>query len=96
MSTAAPVHSPRGEHRLIHFSCSIVYKEVTQTMTMSSSHTKHHMEDMHENIAVMRHPDHMGGEVTLMWSHRERISSPTAETEHILTSARCLLQTRSW
>lgn len=48
-----------------------MYKEVTQTMTMSSSHTKHHLEDMHENIAVMRHPDHMGGEITLMWSHHE-------------------------
>ena len=35
----------------------IVYKEVTQSMSMDSSHTKHHLEDMHENIAVMRHPD---------------------------------------
>ncbi|GAA5969449.1 hypothetical protein JCM21900_006502 [Sporobolomyces salmonicolor] len=43
----------------------IVYKEVTQTMSMSSSHTKHALEDLHPNIAVMRHPDHMGGEVTL-------------------------------
>ncbi|GAA5853479.1 hypothetical protein JCM8547_002472 [Rhodosporidiobolus lusitaniae] len=40
----------------------VVYKEVTQTMTMSSAHTKHHLEDLHENIAVMRHPDHLGGE----------------------------------
>lgn len=31
----------------------IVYKEVTQTMSMSSSHTKHALEDLHENIAVM-------------------------------------------
>ncbi|KAL8286802.1 hypothetical protein RQP46_004330 [Phenoliferia psychrophenolica] len=51
----------------------IVYKEVTQTMTMSSAHTKHHLEDMHENIAVMRHPDHLGGEVTLYWSHHEKV-----------------------
>jgi phospholipase D1/2 len=40
----------------------VVYKEVTQTMTMSSSHTKHHLEDMHKNIRVFRHPDHAGGE----------------------------------
>ncbi|KAI5475207.1 phospholipase D [Pseudohyphozyma bogoriensis] len=51
----------------------IVYKEVTQTMTMSSSHTKHHLEDMHDNISVMRHPDHIGGEITLYWSHHEKV-----------------------
>ncbi|KAJ5102138.1 Phospholipase D/Transphosphatidylase [Penicillium alfredii] len=37
----------------------IVYKEVTQALTLSSSHTKHHLEDMHPNIAVFRHPDHL-------------------------------------
>ncbi|GAA5895994.1 hypothetical protein JCM5296_003164 [Sporobolomyces johnsonii] len=51
----------------------VVYKEVTQTMTMSSSHTKHALEDLHPNIAVMRHPDHIGGEVTLYWSHHEKL-----------------------
>ncbi|KAM0753544.1 phospholipase D/nuclease [Meredithblackwellia eburnea MCA 4105] len=51
----------------------MVYKEVTQTMTMSSAHTKHHLEEMHENIAVMRHPDHLGGEITMYWSHHEKI-----------------------
>ncbi|KAH8927543.1 phospholipase D/nuclease [Atractiella rhizophila] len=51
----------------------IVYKEVTQTMTMSSAHTKHFLEDAHRNIAVMRHPDHIGGDVTLYWSHHEKV-----------------------
>ncbi|KAJ5811553.1 Phospholipase D/Transphosphatidylase [Penicillium riverlandense] len=37
----------------------IVYKEVTQALTLSSSHTKHHLENMHPNIAVFRHPDHL-------------------------------------
>ncbi|OOF93656.1 hypothetical protein ASPCADRAFT_517182 [Aspergillus carbonarius ITEM 5010] len=37
----------------------IVYKEVTQALTLSSHHTKHHLEDMHPNIAVFRHPDHL-------------------------------------
>jgi phospholipase D1/2 len=45
-----------------------------QTMSMSSSHTKHELEDMHENIAVMRHPDHLGGEQTLYWSHHEKMT----------------------
>ncbi|GEM06560.1 phospholipase D [Rhodotorula toruloides] len=51
----------------------VVYKEATQTMTMSSHHSKHFLEDLHENIAVMRHPDHIGGEVTLYWSHHEKV-----------------------
>lgn len=51
----------------------IVYKEVTQTMTMSSAHTKHHLESLHPNIKCFRHPDHLGGEVTLFWSHHEKL-----------------------
>ena len=38
----------------------IVYKEVTQALTLSSSHTKHWLEDHDRtgNIKVFRHPDH--------------------------------------
>ncbi|OJD30463.1 phospholipase d [Diplodia corticola] len=36
----------------------IVYKEVEQALTLSSKHTKHHLEGLHPNIAVQRHPDH--------------------------------------
>ncbi|KAF3923416.1 hypothetical protein ABW21_db0206410 [Orbilia brochopaga] len=36
----------------------IVYKEVTQALTLSSAHTKHYLEELHPNIAVFRHPDH--------------------------------------
>lgn len=36
----------------------IVYKEVEQALTLSSKHTKHHLESLHPNIAVERHPDH--------------------------------------
>ncbi|GAA5974034.1 hypothetical protein JCM11641_008224 [Rhodosporidiobolus odoratus] len=50
-----------------------VYKEVTQTMTMSSAHTKHFLEDLHPNISCMRHPDHLGGEMTMFWSHHEKV-----------------------
>ncbi|KAI0086021.1 phospholipase D/nuclease [Irpex rosettiformis] len=52
----------------------IVYKEVTQTMSMSSSHTKHALEDLHPNIACMRHPDHIGSKDDVeFWSHHEKV-----------------------
>ena len=37
-------------------------------ITVSSSHTKHHLEDMHPNIAVFRHPDHLPDKQTLVSS----------------------------
>ncbi|OAL70411.1 phospholipase [Trichophyton violaceum] len=43
----------------------IVYKEVTQALSLSSSHTKHHLEDLHENIVVFRHPDHLPDKQTV-------------------------------
>lgn len=45
----------------------IVYKEVTQALTLSSSHTKHHLEDNDKtgNIKVFRHPDHLPDKQTL-------------------------------
>ncbi|THH00577.1 hypothetical protein EW026_g1979 [Hermanssonia centrifuga] len=52
----------------------VVYKEVTQTMSMSSSHTKHALEDLHPNIACMRHPDHIGSKDDVeFWSHHEKV-----------------------
>ncbi|KAF9810816.1 hypothetical protein IEO21_06796 [Rhodonia placenta] len=52
----------------------VVYKEVTQTMSMSSSHTKHALEDLHPNIACMRHPDHIGSQDDVeFWSHHEKL-----------------------
>ncbi|KAL1743202.1 hypothetical protein HDZ31DRAFT_83591 [Schizophyllum fasciatum] len=52
----------------------IVYKEVTQTMTMSSKHTKAQLEALHPNIACMRHPDHIGSkDVVEFWSHHEKV-----------------------
>ncbi|KAI0310875.1 phospholipase D/nuclease, partial [Amylostereum chailletii] len=52
----------------------IVYKEVTQTMSMSSSHTKKALEALHPNIAVMRHPDHIGSKDNVeFWSHHEKV-----------------------
>ncbi|CAG7850914.1 Phospholipase D1 Short=PLD 1; AltName: Full=Choline phosphatase 1; AltName: Full=Meiosis-specific sporulation-specific protein 14; AltName: Full=Phosphatidylcholine-hydrolyzing phospholipase D1 [Serendipita indica DSM 11827] len=53
----------------------IVYKEVTQTMSMSSNHTKKALEALHPNIAVMRHPDHIGSKDSIQfWSHHEKVT----------------------
>ncbi|KAL7424937.1 hypothetical protein Q5752_000624 [Cryptotrichosporon argae] len=51
----------------------MVYKEVTASMALSSKHTKHALEDLHENISVMRHPDHSGGELVYYFSHHEKL-----------------------
>lgn len=44
----------------------IVYKEVTQTMTLSSAYTKHHFESLSPNIRVLVSPFM----VSLIWSLR--------------------------
>ncbi|KAJ7187275.1 phospholipase D [Mycena filopes] len=52
----------------------IVYKEVTQTMTMSSKHTKSALEGLHPNVTCLRHPDHIGAKDTVeFWSHHEKV-----------------------
>ncbi|KAI9454792.1 hypothetical protein HD554DRAFT_2198903 [Boletus coccyginus] len=54
----------------------VVYKEVTQTMTLSSKHTKARLRGsyLHPNIACMRHPDHIGSKDTVeFWSHHEKV-----------------------
>ncbi|KDQ10874.1 hypothetical protein BOTBODRAFT_471421 [Botryobasidium botryosum FD-172 SS1] len=52
----------------------IVYKEVTQVLPMSSHHTKNALEELHANIAVMRHPDHIGSDSSVtLWSHHEKV-----------------------
>ncbi|RXK34159.1 hypothetical protein BBD39_06110 [Arsenophonus endosymbiont of Bemisia tabaci Asia II 3] len=45
----------------------IVYKEVTQALTLSSSHTKHWLEDNDKTgtIRVFRHPDHLPDKQTM-------------------------------
>ncbi|TFK38573.1 phospholipase D [Crucibulum laeve] len=52
----------------------IVYKEVTQTMSMSSKHTKSTLEALHPNITCLRHPDHIGAKDSVQfWSHHEKV-----------------------
>ena len=38
---------------------------ITPPLTVSSAHTKHHLEELHPNIAVFRHPDHLPDAQTL-------------------------------
>ncbi|KAK2734211.1 hypothetical protein FQN55_002878 [Onygenales sp. PD_40] len=57
----------------------IVYKEVTQALTLSSSHTKHHLEDLHPNIAVFRHPDHLPDRQTIHSSVMESFKNLTMD-----------------
>ncbi|KAF7311749.1 Phospholipase [Mycena indigotica] len=52
----------------------IVYKEVTQTMSMSSKHTKSTLDALHPNVVCLRHPDHIGSKDTVeFWSHHEKV-----------------------
>jgi len=52
----------------------IVYKEVPGPMSMSSKHTKNYLLALHPNIAVMRHPDHIGSKDNVaLWSHHEKV-----------------------
>ncbi|GFF70336.1 hypothetical protein IFM62136_07814 [Aspergillus lentulus] len=64
----------------------IVYKEVTQALTphaVSSSHTKHALEDLHPNIAVFRHPDHLPDRQGLASSISSSLQNLTLDTVSI-------------
>ncbi|RPB03820.1 phospholipase D [Choiromyces venosus 120613-1] len=61
----------------------IVYKEVAQALTCNSAYTKSALEKLcprgspgHENIVVMRHPDHSpfehAADMTFYWAHHEK------------------------
>jgi len=52
----------------------VVYKEVTQTMNMSSKHTKDALSALHDNVTCLRHPDHIGTDSSVQfWSHHEKV-----------------------
>ena len=62
----------------------IVYKEVTQALTLSSAHTKHWLEDNDKtgNIQVMRHPDHIPDQQVLtanMWQSIKQSTTSAAK-----------------
>ncbi|KAL9105294.1 MAG: hypothetical protein Q9227_009509 [Pyrenula ochraceoflavens] len=57
LATAASVEYLENENPLI-----------APPITVSSAHTKHHLENLHPNIAVFRHPDHLPDAQTLQSS----------------------------
>ena len=66
----------------------IIYKEVTQALTLSSSHTKHHLEDNDPtgNIKVFRHPDHIPDQQALasgMWSSIKQSGTSAAKLSQL-------------
>ncbi|KAE8288194.1 Phospholipase D2 [Larimichthys crocea] len=52
--------------------CVLLYKEVGMALGINSEHSKRTLMNMHPNIKVMRHPDHVSS-VVLMWAHHEKI-----------------------
>lgn len=46
-------------------------------LTVSSSHTKHHLENLHPNISVFRHPDHLPDAQTLQSSFLSSLQNLT-------------------
>ncbi|KAK8734536.1 hypothetical protein OTU49_005869 [Cherax quadricarinatus] len=49
----------------------LLYKEVELALGISSLLTKHTINQLHPNIKVLRHPDHLGG--VLYWAHHEKL-----------------------
>ncbi|KAE8150678.1 hypothetical protein BDV25DRAFT_153966 [Aspergillus avenaceus] len=62
----------------------IVYKEVTQALTLSSHHTKHSLEDLHPNIAVFRHPDHLPDRQELADSIHESLQNLSLDAKSLV------------
>eukprot|EP00249_Psilotum_nudum_P019640 c27353_g1_i1 orf=427-3258(+) len=50
----------------------LLYKEVALALKINSMYTKRHLLGLHENIKVLRYPDHFSSGVYL-WSHHEKI-----------------------
>ncbi|KAF9378152.1 hypothetical protein CPC16_011439 [Podila verticillata] len=51
----------------------VVYKEISLALTLDSAHTKIWLQDLHPNIQVQRHPDHISVNATQFWAHHEKI-----------------------
>uniref|UniRef100_A0A8C7STQ7 Phospholipase n=1 Tax=Oncorhynchus mykiss TaxID=8022 RepID=A0A8C7STQ7_ONCMY len=52
--------------------CVLLYKEVEMALGINSGHSKKTLMDMHPNIKVMRHPNHMSA-VVFFWAHHEKM-----------------------
>ncbi|CAB3404351.1 unnamed protein product [Caenorhabditis bovis] len=51
----------------------LLYKEVEIALGLNSAYTKRTLQALHENIKVMRHPDHYPGTGTVFWAHHEKL-----------------------
>uniref|UniRef100_A0AAY4EKT8 Phospholipase n=1 Tax=Denticeps clupeoides TaxID=299321 RepID=A0AAY4EKT8_9TELE len=52
--------------------CVLLYKEVELALSINSGYTKKTLMNMHANIKVMRHPDHVAS-VVFLWAHHEKM-----------------------
>ncbi|KAM6907818.1 phospholipase D2 [Xenentodon cancila] len=52
--------------------CVLLYKEVQVALGINSDHSKRTLMNMHPNIKVMRHPDHVSS-VVYLWAHHEKM-----------------------
>ncbi|KAF4073289.1 hypothetical protein AMELA_G00257260 [Ameiurus melas] len=52
--------------------CVLLYKELELALGINSEYSKRTLMDLHPNIKVMRHPDHVAS-VVFMWAHHEKM-----------------------
>ncbi|XP_058630844.1 phospholipase D2 [Onychostoma macrolepis] len=52
--------------------CVLLYKEVELALGISSGYSKRTLMNLHPNIKVMRHPDHVAS-VVFLWAHHEKM-----------------------
>ncbi|KAG5843907.1 hypothetical protein ANANG_G00155870 [Anguilla anguilla] len=52
--------------------CILLYKEVEMALGINSDYSKRTLMNMHPNIKVMRHPDHVSS-VVFLWAHHEKM-----------------------
>ncbi|XP_065911385.1 phospholipase D2-like [Dysidea avara] len=50
----------------------LIYKELELVLNLGSAFAKDYLNNMHPNIMVLRHPDHLS-EGILLWAHHEKI-----------------------
>lgn len=51
----------------------LIYKEMEMALGLKSLYSKKHLQGLHPNIKVMRHPDHYLGSGTFFWAHHEKL-----------------------
>ncbi|XP_036420289.1 phospholipase D2 [Colossoma macropomum] len=52
--------------------CVLLYKEVELALGINSDYSKRALMNLHPNIKVMRHPDHVAS-VVFLWAHHEKM-----------------------